>query len=84
MTLLIFDCDGVLVDSELLADAALAELMARSAAVSHLPPPESGLISHSKLPVLRDCLGTVSSALIKSSTASPRPIFTCSQPVRSH
>ena len=27
MTLLIFDCDGVLVDSELLANAALAELM---------------------------------------------------------
>jgi HAD superfamily hydrolase (TIGR01509 family) len=27
MTLLIFDCDGVLVDSELLAHAALAELM---------------------------------------------------------
>ncbi|MEJ2434426.1 MAG: HAD family hydrolase [Pseudolabrys sp.] len=28
MTLLIFDCDGVLVDSELLAHAAIAELMA--------------------------------------------------------
>ncbi|MFZ0620800.1 MAG: HAD family hydrolase [Pseudolabrys sp.] len=27
MTLLIFDCDGVLVDSELLANAAMAELM---------------------------------------------------------
>ena len=27
MTLLIFDCDGVLVDSELLANAALAKLM---------------------------------------------------------
>ena len=27
MTLLIFDCDGVLVDSECLAGAALAELM---------------------------------------------------------
>src|SRR5215475_2276905 len=66
------------------ANCSLSKVFARhlicchTHAVSHHLPPESGLISHSKLRASRGCLGTMSSVPTKLSTASLRQIFICS------
>jgi len=59
MTLLIFDCDGVLVDSELLANEALAELMS---ALGHPMTTQQALQTFSGLR-LRDVLESAEALL---------------------